>query len=35
MRNKPGKMHVISDFGSMKFIREKVKLAAFECPNVA
>lgn len=28
-------MHVISDFGPVKFIREKVKLVVFECPNVA
>lgn len=28
-------MHVISDFGLMKFIREKVKLVIFECPDVA
>lgn len=34
-RNKSGKVHVISDFGHVKFIREKANNAVFKCPSVA
>lgn len=34
-RNKSGMEHVISDFGCMKFIREKINNIVFKCPCVA
>lgn len=33
-RNKSGKVHVISDFDHVKFIREKINNAVFKCPSV-
>lgn len=34
-RKKSGKVHVISDFDHVKFIRGKINNAIFKCPSVA